>query len=194
MGFPGTLTAKVVYTLTDNVLRLDYSATTESATVLNLTNHSYFNLNGGEAGDILDHEIALNADRFTPTNAELIPTGELAEVAGTPLDFREATRVGLRIGDAYQQLTLAGGYDHNFVLNGGNAELKQAAKVYSPASGRSMTVATTEPGIQFYSGNFLDGNLYGTARNRLYKAQGTLSGDAGTFRTRQIIRNFRLRC
>jgi aldose 1-epimerase len=161
MGFPGTLTAKVAYTLTDNVLRLDYSASAGRATIVNLTNHSYFNLNGDDAGDVLDHEIFLNADRYTPTNAELIPTGELAAVAGTPLDFREATRVGLRIDDAHEQLRVAGGYDHNFVLNGENGELKLAAKLYGPRSGRSMTVATTQPGVQFYSGNFLDGTYTG---------------------------------
>ncbi len=161
MGFPGALTAKVAYTLTDNVLRLDYSATADRATVVNLTNHSYFNLNGDDEGDILDHEILLNADRYTPTNAALIPTGELAAVAGTPLDFREATRVGLRINDAHEQLEFAGGYDHNFVLNGETGDLKLAAKLYDARSGRSMTVATTQPGVQFYSGNFLDGTYTG---------------------------------
>ena len=161
MGFPGTLIAKVVYSLENHALRLDYSATTDRATVVNLTNHSYFNLNGDEAGDILNHEISLNADRYTPTNVELIPTGELAAVAGTPLDFREATRVGLRISDAHEQLKFAGGYDNNFVLDGENDQLKLAAKLYDPASGRLMTVATTQPGIQFYSGNFLDGTYTG---------------------------------
>jgi aldose 1-epimerase len=161
MGFPGRLTAKVIYTLVDNALRLEYSATTDRATVVNLTNHSYFNLNGDDEGDVLDHEITLNADRYTPTDAELIPTGELATVRGTPLDFRQAAGIGLRIHDDYEQLKRAGGYDHNFVLNGKNGESKVAARVFDPASGRSMTVTTTEPGIQFYSGNFLDGTYTG---------------------------------
>jgi aldose 1-epimerase len=161
MGFPGSLAAKVVYTLEDCALRLDYSATTDRATVVNLTNHSYFNLNGDDAGDIIDHQLTLNADRYTPTNAELIPTGELAAVAGTPLDFREAMPVGLRINDAHEQLIFTGGYDHNFVVDGNNGELKLAARLYDPASGRVLTVATTEPGIQFYSGNFLDGTYTG---------------------------------
>jgi aldose 1-epimerase len=161
MGFPGAVTAKVVYTLTDNVMRLDYSATADRTTVVNLTNHSYFNLNGDDEGDILDHEVLLNADRYTPTDAALIPTGELAAVAGTPLDFRQATQVGLRINDAHEQLNFAGGYDHNYVLNGKDSDLKLAANLYAPQSGRSMTVATTQPGVQFYSGNFLDGSHTG---------------------------------
>jgi aldose 1-epimerase len=161
MGFPGTLTVKVVYTLKDGALRLDYSATTDKATVVNLTNHTYYNLSGNDAGTILGHHMTLHADRFTPVNKTLIPKGELAPVAGTPLDFRQSTEIGLRIDDAFEQLKIAGGYDHNFVVNGENGTLRLAAEVFDPASGRTMTVTTTEPGIQFYSGNFLDSSFTG---------------------------------
>jgi aldose 1-epimerase len=157
MGFPGKLTAKVKYTLTGNTLRLDYSATSDKATVINLTNHAYFNLHGDDQGTILDEKLELNADRFTPVNANLIPTGILAPVAGTPLDFRKPEVVGARINDDNEQLKLAGGYDHNFVLNGNAGTLRLAAIMTDPESGRRMTVETTEPGVQFYTSNFLDG-------------------------------------
>jgi aldose 1-epimerase len=161
MGFPGTLTATVRYTLKGKTLRIDYTAKTDKATVLNLTNHAYFNLHGDDAGNILDQKMEINADRFTPTDAGLIPTGELAPVAGTPLDFRKPEVIGARIDADFVPFKLAGGYDHNWVLNGKAGELRLAAIASDPVSGRTLTVETTEPGIQFYSGNFLDGTYTG---------------------------------
>lgn len=161
MGFPGTLTAKVRYTLKGNTLRLDYSATTDKPTVLNLTNHCYFNLRGDDQGDILDHVVELAADHYTPVGAGQIPTGDIAAVAGTPLDFRAPHGVGERINSDFEQLTMARGYDHNFVVSGPAGTLRRAARVTEPEHGRTLTVETTEPGVQFYSGNFLNGTVTG---------------------------------
>ncbi len=159
-GFPGNLSVKVVFTLpTDgNELTIDYTATTDKATVLNLTNHSYFNLAGEGNGDILDHVLTLYAKQFTPVDKTLIPTGELRDVAGTPLDFTRATAIGKRINESYEQVVFGKGYDHNWVIaSDGRKGLTLAAEAYDPKSGRTLEVLTTEPGVQFYSGNFLDG-------------------------------------
>ncbi len=170
-GYPGNLSVTVIYTLTnDNELKIDYTAATDQPTVLNLTNHTYFNLAGG--GDILGHKLMLNADKFTPIDETLIPTGELRPVEGTPLDFRQATPIGARIEQADEQLRLAGGYDHNFVLDNLAGELILAARVVEPTSDRVLEVYTTEPGIQFYSGNFLDGTITGKGGRVYHKRTG----------------------
>lgn len=159
-GYPGNLSVTAVYTLTDNnALQLDFTATTDQTTVLNLTHHSYFNLAGG--GDILSHEVLIPATHFTPVNSTLIPTGELRPLQGSPLDFSTPRPIGARIDAADEQLQLGRGYDHNYVLNNPNARLVLAARVFEPATGRVMEVETTEPATQFYSGNFLDGSITG---------------------------------
>jgi len=161
-GFPGNVKVRVTYTLTDkNELVIDYEATTDKATPINLSQHSYFNLSGEGNGDILNHELMLNADRFTPVDKNLIPTGELRPVKGTPLDFTTTTRVGARIDDNYDQIVLGHGYDHNWVINRKGDGLTLAARMYEPTSGRVLEVATTQPGVQFYTGNFLDGSVTG---------------------------------
>jgi aldose 1-epimerase len=172
MGFPGTLTAHVRYTLVGSAIHINYSATTDKPTVTNLTNHSYFNLSGEGSGTILGEVMQINADGYTPVDAVLIPVGGVKPVAGTPFDFRKATEIGARINDANDQLKIAGGYDHNWVLNGANGQMKVAAKVVDPKSGRVLTVSTTQPGVQFYSGNFLDGSYTGKAGAKYVKNSG----------------------
>jgi len=163
-GFPGNLNVSVIYTLKDNnALSIAYNATTDKKTVLNLTNHSYFNLAGQGSGDILGHVLMIQADKFTPVDAAMIPTGELRDIAGTPLDFRKPTAIGARINQDDQQLKLGNGYDHNFVLRAvpESLEFLCAARVVEPISGRVLEVFTTEPGVQLYTGNFLDGKTPG---------------------------------
>jgi aldose 1-epimerase len=159
-GYPGNLDIKAVYTITnDNGLKVEFTATTDKETVVNLTHHSYFNLAG--KGDILGHEAMINADRTTPVDSGLIPTGELRPVKGTPFDFNTPTAIGARIGQDDEQLKFGKGYDHNWVINKNAGELATMARVYEPTSGRVLEVLSTEPALQFYSGNFLDGTLTG---------------------------------
>ena len=161
-GYPGNLTITVTYTLTqNNALKIEYRATTDSTTILNPTSHSYFNLHGTTSGSTNTHLLTLNADRFTPTDAGLIPTGELDSVAGTPMDFTQATLIGERIDADFEPMKLAKGYDHNWVLNKTGKELSLAAEVYEPSTGIVMRIETDQPAIQFYSGNFMDGSQIG---------------------------------
>lgn len=173
-GYPGTLTTVVTYTLTDdNELTIKYKATTDKRTILNLTNHSYFNLTDGGATDILGHELILDADLFTPVDSNMIPTGELRPVEGTPFDFRSAKAIGQDIDmEGNQQIAYGGGYDHNYVINREGEGLVKFAEVYDPVSGRQMEVSTTLPGVQLYCGNFLDGSLTGPGGKTYNKRSG----------------------
>lgn len=171
-GFPGTLLVTVRFTLDDKALHIDYSARTNRETTVNLTNHTYFNLHGDDQGTILDHILTIDADRYTPEVAGLVPTGEIVTVKDTPLDFRKPEVIGARIHEPNEQLKIGGGYDNNWVLNGRTGVLHLAATLKDPVSGRTLTIMTTEPGLEFYTGNSLDGSVagrYGIAYTR-YKA------------------------
>lgn len=173
-GYPGTLTARAIFTLDDRgEMSIEYRAETDRTTIVNLTHHSYFNLAGGQsARSALDQMLTLKAGRFTPTDAGLIPTGKLADVSGTPMDFRAATRIGERVRAPYPPLQLGRGYDHNFVIDGAPGTLRSAARLEDPQSGRAMDIMITAPALQFYSGNFLDGSLVGKGGEMLRQGDG----------------------
>jgi aldose 1-epimerase len=169
-GFPGNLSVKVTYTLTDqNELRIDYKGTTDKTTVCNLTHHSYFNLSGSFLNTILQHLLTITADAITPVDKGLIPTGEMLDVTKTPFDFRTATAVGARINEANEQLILGRGYDHNWVLSHYDGKVHKAAELYEPQSGRLMVVSTDQPGLQFYTSNYLDGSVKGKGAAYKYR-------------------------
>jgi len=172
-GYPGRMPVTVTYTLDNrNRIHIDYSATTDRPTLVNLTNHAYWNLAGEGSGTIYDHELQIVARRYTPDDATLIPTGQISSVAGTPLDFRRFRAIGDRIRSNFSQLRIGRGYDHNWVLDRRGSGLQVAARLRDPSSGRQLTVSTTEPGLQFYSGNFLDGTLYGTSGHQYREGDG----------------------
>jgi aldose 1-epimerase len=175
-GYPGALNVNVTYTLTDrDELVVEYVAAADKATPINLSQHTYWNLHGGARGDILDHLLTLDASAFTPVDSTLIPTGEIARVAGTPFDFRAATPIGARVEQRNTQLRFGRGYDHNWVLDrNGRTELVHAARLVDPSSGRTLDISTTEPGVQFYSGNFLDGTIVGKG-GRVYAHRAALA-------------------
>lgn len=181
-GFPGCLNLQVIYTLEDsNVLRIEYQATTDKPTIINLTNHTYFNLDGNGSGSALGQLVEINADHYTPTDANQIPTGEISPVNGTPMDFRSLRPIESRLCDPFEQLAMAHGYDHNWVLNKEKAgAFNYAAKAYSPKTGRIMLVSTTEPGLQFYTANYLDGSSLGSSQT-LYR-----QGEGYTFETQHF--------
>jgi len=180
--FPGTLTTTVRYILKGSALRIEYSATTDKHTVLNLTNHSYFNLAGQGKGDVLGHVLKIDASRMTPVDSTLIPTGELKSVAGTPFDFRTPHAIGERINADDAQLSLGKGYDHNFVLDHPEGRLAEAAEAYEPTTGRILKVLTTEPGLQLYTGNFLDGSITGK-EGRVYNRRFAFASKRSISRT-----------
>jgi aldose 1-epimerase len=172
-GYPGRMPVTVVYTLDNrNRIRIDYTATTDKPTIVNLTNHAYWNLAGEGSGTIYNHRLQIVANRFTPDDPTLIPTGAISPVAGTPLDFRRFRAIGDRIRSPQSQMQIGRGYDHNWVLNRSGSGLQVAARLRDPSSGRELTISTTEPGLQFYSGNFLDGTLYGTSGRQYRQGDG----------------------
>jgi aldose 1-epimerase len=172
-GYPGTCAVSVTYSLADpSALRVDYEAETDAPTPVNLSQHAYFNLTGHDSGDILRHELTVAASYFTPVDATLVPTGEIRSVDGTAFDFRRPVRIGARIDDGDPQLRLAGGYDHNLVLDRTGSDLEPAARVRDPLTGRTLEVETTEPGVQFYTGNFLDGSQIGKGGHSYLRRSG----------------------